>query len=245
MRPYILFFVVVASVITWTGGEVLQAADECTETQGLLDIAPLLQEEDVWCFVASANAVLNHLGVKDPESTSNPPAPYSQCRLYNIAKNPGIDCCTVMHPTGVSQCKQLGWPDDVFDHLFPKILYTPGGALNWAQIKGQICPAGVPRQPFIYAAHPPNGIPHTYTVKGLNENGPNGQQVLYVDSHVSLGSTSLGASIVDYVCYYQGTCPNAIYIHDGDYYDIRRRPRHPSLPLTVPEGSIMRDRDIQ
>jgi hypothetical protein len=227
MKPYLLFFIVVASVITCTGGEVLQAADECSLAWGLLDIKPVQQEEDIWCWVASTTEVLNRLGV--PHQVGHPPyRPYSQCVLFNIVKSPvGIDCCSVAHPTGVGECKKTGWPDDVFDKL--KIPYTPGGALPWNWVKGQICPQKIhpgvysPGEPFIYAAEPERGgIPHTYTAKGFNENGPNGQQVLYVDSHVSLGSTPLGASIVDYDCYYKGICPNTIYTHAGDYYNIHR-----------------------
>lgn len=219
MRPYLFFFVAVASVLTCTRGEVLQAAGECNATWGLLDIDPVPQAEDVWCFAASAKAVINHLGVLDPQSTSNPQALYSQCRLYNIAQLPNVvDCCSVAHPTGIPECKKQGWPDEVFDNLIPKIPYIPDGAQLWWQVKAQICPAVGQGQPFIYAAHPPNGIPHTYTAKGFNENGPKGQQVLYVDSHGMLGPNPIGGSIVDYVCYYQGNCPNATYYHDGDYH---------------------------
>jgi len=237
---YLLFFVVVASVFTCIGGGVLFAADDCTSTSGLLDIKPVPQLEDIWCFVASANAVINHLGVSDPQSTSNPQAPYAQCRLYNIAKTPGIDCCSVTHPTGIAQCKQLGWPDDVFDNLTPKISYTPGGARSWDQVKAQICPAVGHGQPFIYAALPYQGIPHTYTAKGFNQNGPNGQHVLYVDSHGSLGSNPIGGSIVDYDCYYQATCPNAFYSHVGDYYDIRPPVSIDTTPPAVPLGPFIR-----
>ncbi len=226
LRPYLIFFIVAASVITWTGGKALQAADECSGAYGLLEIAPVEQKEDIWCWVASTTLMLNRLGVS--HQAGHPPyRPYTQCVLFNVIKNPvGIDCCTVTHPTGVEECKQLGWPDDVFDKL--GVPYTPGGALPWNWIKGQICPQKIhpgvysPGEPFIYVAHPPNGIPHTYVVKGFNENWPNGPQVLYVDSHVSLGSTPKGASVVDYDCYYQGICLNSIYIHDGDYYNIRR-----------------------
>lgn len=241
MSPYLLFFVVVASVFACIGGGVLLAADDCTSTSGLLDITPVPQVEDVWCFVASATAVLNHLGVLNPQSLSNPQAPYSQCDLYNIAQLPAVvDCCQVAHPTGISQCKMTGWPEDVFENLIPKIRYTSNGALPWDDIKAQICPGGAPRQPFIYAAHPLQGIPHTYTVKGFNENGPKGQQVLYVDSHGSLGSNPIGGSIVDYVCYYQGTCLNTIYYHVGDTYNIRRSVSIDTTPPAVPLGTFIR-----
>ena len=243
MRPYLLFFVVTASVFTCIGGEVLQAADNCTSTSGILDITPVPQAAEVWCFAASANAALNHLGVSDPQSTSNPQAPYSQCRLYNIAQLPVVvDCCSVTNPNGVPGCDKRGWPDEVFDKLTPRIHYTPGGAQTWIQVKGQICPGGMPGQPFIYAAHPSQGIPHTYTAKGFNENGPDGQQVLYVDSHGSLGSNPIGGSILDYACYYQGSCPNTIYYHDGDIYDIRPSPSRlfDTLAPMAPLGLFIR-----
>ena len=227
MRPYLLLSVVLASAITCTGGEVLQAADTCTDILGLLDMEPVPQEEDTWCFAASVTAVLTKIGVLDPQS--NPPAPYSQCRLYSIGnvQHPGVDCCQQCptHPCGVPECKEVGWPDDVFDRLTPRILFRPGGALNdFALVKAQICFENEsPRQPFIYVAHPSGGIPHTYVVKGFTEHG-NGQRGIYVDSHSMLGSNPVGGSFVDFDCYYAGTCPNAVYYHDGDYLDI-----HPSV----------------
>jgi len=226
MSPYLLFFIVVTSGITWTGGEALKAADECSLAYGLLDIKPVEQEEDIWCWVASTTEMLNRLGV--PQQVGHPPyPPYRQCVLFNIVKNPvGIDCCTVTHPTGVEECKKTGWPDDVFDKL--GVPYTPGGALPWNWVKGQICPQKIhpgvysPGEPFIFVAWPDGGINHTYVVKGFNENGPNGQQVLYVDSHRKLGETPVGPSMVDYSCDYLGMCANTIYHHTGDYYNIRR-----------------------
>jgi hypothetical protein len=219
-KKILLSVLIVCSLVAFGADGLLRAADMCTTTSGLLDMTHLIQQEEVWCFVTSSNEVLNYLQVMDPQSMSVPPF-YSPCRLYNIAKNPGTDCCLVSHPTGVPQCLQTGWPDEVFENLIPPIPSTPEGAQWWPHIKDQICPAGAPGRPFIYLAHPPGGIPHTYTAVGFNENyNGTGQKVLYVHSHETVGSGPMGSGIVDYECYYIGDCPNNIYTHDGDYYDI-------------------------
>lgn len=196
----------------------LWAADLCNATRGVLEGTHLIQEEDVWCFVTSSAEVLRHLDIRNPKTGSH----YSPCNLYNIAKTPGTNCCAVTHPTGVQECKNLGWPDEVFDVLIPE-QYKSGGALGWPEVKEQICPGGEPGHPFIYVAHPPGGIPHTYTAIGFNEDATLGQNILYVHSHETVGPGPMGSGFVDHTCYFIGACQNVTYIHDGDYYEFRLR----------------------
>jgi hypothetical protein len=213
---------------------VLWAADLCNSTRGVLEGTHLIQEEDVWCFVTSSAEVLRHLDVRDPATGSH----YSPCRLYNIAKTSGTNCCAVSHPTGVQACKELGWPDEVFDVLIPN-QYKSGGALGWSDIKGQICPAGNPGHPFIYVAHPQQGgIAHTYTVIGFNEDATLRQNILYVHSHETVGPGPMGSGFVDHACYFEGDCPNVPYTHDGDYYDFSLNST--TSPPSAPTNLIVR-----
>jgi hypothetical protein len=236
-RCLALYILLTFSIFNSTADELVWGASECNPTWGLLDIAPVVQKGEVWCWAASANAVLNFHGVIDPQSTSTPPL-YSQCRLYNIAKIPGTDCCSLANPNDDARCNSTGWPEEVFDNLDPIVTFRPGGALLWHQVKGQLCPNGALGKPFIYAAHPyqSGAIPHTYVAKGFNEDGEDsqqvGQRVIFVDSHQSMGPFPYGASFVDYECYYQGICETTTYIHDGGYYDIN--PPIVDTPINAP-----------
>jgi hypothetical protein len=207
---------------------------QCTASDnssfGLLDVEPVRQYKEVWCWAASANVVTNFYALRDPISTSTPQELYSQCRLYNIGnvQNPGFDCC----PDAIrsdNRCLQTGWPHEVFNRLTPVVTHAPppNGYILWNEVKQEICPNGKPGRPFIYAAHPENGIPHTYIVKGFDEEISSQTYVLLVDSHVMLGTSNdanpeyVGASPVDYDCYQTGWCAGGIYTHDRTYYSIR------------------------
>lgn len=244
MHTFVRSCVAVLTLLMFVNTRFVSGADQCTPSTGVLEMDHRIQQEDVWCYVASSSEVLKHLRIQDPQSSSDPsnsdPPWYSQCRLYNISKVPGYDCCTVTHPTGVAQCKQVGWPDEVFDKLTPPVPYTPGGALPWTNVKGQICPGGSPGHPFIYVAHPPYGIPHTYTVVGFSEGAVTGQQLLYVHSQETVGPGPMGSGYVDYECYAWGQCVDAIYTHDGDYYDFHPSNSADNTPPAAPTGITVR-----
>ena len=196
------------------------AADTCIEADdsGYLDIGYVDQVETSWCWVASANAVTNHFGLLDP---SNSNAPYTKCRLYNIAKSPYVDCCT---NTSDQACQKSGFPWEVFNRLEPKINYLgEWNPMTWLQIKAQICPNWSPGHPFIFIAEPHTGglLPHTHVVKGFDHDDQGFSQLL-VDDH-----SGYGARYIDYECKYKlpANCqaPSTQWDRYGDIYDIQPR----------------------
>jgi hypothetical protein len=229
-----------------------QAADQCTASQGLLDIPLMLQAESSWCWVASTNVLTNRLGYKNSSNQY-----YQQCELYNLARGT-TDCCAYAHPIDSAahpQCVESGWPWEAFEKLNP-IVDSEGNALamNWNQIQGQICPEGIPGQPFIFVDQLPTNsgtVFHTNVVKGFTEVfNSTSIQTLYVDTHYALGQGQVGPKHLDYDCGYvrpgpisSGGCGKG-YDRYEDIYDIQRRvqiippdvtihPR-PSLRLLVP-----------
>jgi hypothetical protein len=212
------------------------AAGVCTATDssvfGLLDIDPVEQQKEVWCWAASANVVTNFYKLPDPLSTATPPELYSQCRLYNIGKPTGYDCCPNANRSD-NRCLQTGWPDWVFDRLAPVVNHARPPTVDehgkeyilWEEVKKEVCPNEKPGRPFIYAARPQNGIPHTYVVKGFQEDTASEDEdqryVLFVDSHIKLGNEELGASPITYDCYHTGWCVGGRYSRVRTYYKIR------------------------
>jgi hypothetical protein len=233
--------------------QLVQAADQCTASQGLLDIPLMLQAESSWCWVASANVLTNRLGYKNSSNQ-----PYQQCELYNLARGT-TDCCTYAHPIDSAaqpQCVESGWPWEVFDSLNPVVdWYSNAVARDWNQIQGQICPEGIPGQPFIFVDElrtASGSILHTNVVKGFTEvnNNPDVVQTLYVDTHYALSQDEkqtmyLGTKHLEYDCGYvrpgpisAGGCGKG-YERYADIYDIQRR-LQPIMPdITIkPRPSI-------
>ena len=226
-------FVVILCLEGFSRLPIAGAADMCIAADdfGYLDIdyvdqyTPGPNDQSLWCWVASANAVTNHFSLIDP--ATNPASLnrlYTKCRLYNIAKNPGVDCCTTVDP----RCGDSGMPWEVFLKLNPEILYQgEANWMEWSEIKGQICPGGNPGHPFIFIAKPHIGFPHTHVVKGFSLNEEGFRQLL-VDDHYGNG-----AQMIDYECKYKlpAGCqqPNSQWDRVGDLFDLQ-----PSLPDNQP-----------
>lgn len=226
-KRFLVSLLIVPLLIGISTVGLLWGADLCTPTKGVLEGTHLIQAEDTWCYVTSSAEVLRHLDVRDPATGDH----YSPCSLYNLAKTPNTDCCAVTHPTGVTACKEPGWPDEVFEKLIPGN-YTANGALGWPGVKEQICPGGSPGHPFIFVATPSGGSPHTYTVIGFHQDDHLGQKMLYVHGHQTIGQEEEGSSFVDYDnCYLPfGACPVGTFAHNGDYYGFRPPPSPPTPP---------------
>jgi hypothetical protein len=232
----------------------LQAADQCTASQGLLDIPLMEQEESDWCWVASANVVTNRFGYKNSSGK-----PYQQCELYNLAGKTTDDCCKYSQHMRPDICLKEGMPDyDVWYQLNP-IIYSLGNAnpMIWdglePNIKAQICPGGKPGQPFIFVDQKRTAlgtISHTNVVKGFTEVFDGIPiQTLYVDTHYGLGMDEmdpryLGTKHLEYDCGYvrpgpisAGGCGKG-YERNMDIYDIQHgiTITNTNLPPKPPQG---------
>lgn len=193
------------------------ASDMCAAVEdfGYLDIQFVDQEETSWCWVASANAVTNRFGMIRSARSNDL---YKKCHLYNIAKNPDIDCC---ENTSEPICQQSGWPWEVFQKLNPEINHEGEFyPMTWSQIKEQICPNWNPGYPFIFIARPhTGGLPHTHLVKGFGHSEQGFLQLL-VDDH-----SGNGVQFIDYECKYKlpANCqvPSVRWDRVGDMYDLR------------------------
>lgn len=209
------------------------AASMCNEAIdfGYLEIENVDQQETPWCWVASANAVTNHFGLNDPANSNL----YTQCRLYNIAKSPGVDCCT-HHSDPV--CQRTGWPYEVFNNLNPKIdYYGEGNPMNWPEIQGQICPNWRLGRPFIFIAKPHQSglLAHTHVVKGFDHDIVGAPQ-LWIDDHFGNGPR-----VIDYECKYKlpANCqvPTTQWDRVGDLKDLKAVNPNPDLtPPATPQG---------
>jgi len=222
-----------------------QAADQCTASQGLLDIPLMEADESSWCWVASANVITNRFGYK-----SSSGQPYQQCELYNLAKGGTTDCCMYPKHARPTQCTDTaGMPDyDVWDQFNPRI-YSLGNAnpMNWdgpePNIKAQICPGGKPGQPFIFVDQT-GPVRHTNVVKGFKEVfNPTSIKTLYVDTHYPLGQGEVGPKYIDYDCGYvrPGTSAGGCalkYNYDRymDIYDIQQGITDTNPPPAAPQG---------
>ncbi len=196
---------------------IAEAADMCIEADdsGYLDSKYIGQKETPWCWVASANAATNYFGMTDE---TIPNTSYTQCRLYNIAKAPNVDCCD---DSSSQNCQRTGWPWEVFERLNPQIDYTgEWNPMDWSQIRNQICPKWSPGRPFIFIARPHSGgLAHTHIIKGFGRSAEGFPQLL-IDDHYD----PVGPRFIDYECKYKlpENCqrPNTRWDRVGDLYDL-------------------------
>lgn len=217
--------------------ENVRADDVCDADgqAGMLDIAKVNQEETSWCWVASSNVITNRFGMTSPADQ------YSQCTLYNLAKNPADNCCAYPPGSRPSSCQDTGYPWDIFTVTTPNIHYQ-GEAypMSWANIQKQICPAGGPGTPFIFIAKPATGGPeHTHVVKGYDTTVSGGG--LWIDDHYVLTNCGadevnceMGARFINYECKYKlpSGCqePSLQWNRVGDLYDLKKVSEIPHAP---------------
>ena len=249
MKNLVTAFVMILCLASFLRLPIAGAANMCVAADdfGYLDIDPVDQEKTAWCWVASANAVTNHFNLTDPAKGN---APYEKCRLYEIAKPTGVDCC--MDPDNEA-CQSSGWPWEVFAKLNPEIYYEgEGNWMKWAEVKEQICPDGNPGHPFIFIAQPATGgLAHTHVVKGFDHD-PEGGLRLRVDDHAAY----VGPRYIDYECKYKlpANCQQSEtqWNRVGDVYDLRPlfiitdgRVPGSILPPTRPSGLLPSIRSIE
>lgn len=103
----------------------------------LLDIPPVIQETEQWCWAASGAMTMNYIR-KNPALT--------QCSQANQRfRFRDIDCCTKpTHPW----CVQTGWPDYEANGFSKQ--KTVNASLEWGEIKRQIY---CRKTPFAFSWH--------------------------------------------------------------------------------------------
>lgn len=113
------------------------------------------QQTSMWCWAASAQMVMDFLGVS-----------VQQCTEANNEFG-RADCCNSPTPSG---CVNGGWPEfDKYGFTFKR---TSNAALSWDQLRMEVADSsGCGRRPFAFSWHWPGGGGHMMVVIGYQTVG--------------------------------------------------------------------------
>ncbi|MDH5835263.1 papain-like cysteine protease family protein [Luteimonas kalidii] len=152
------------------------------------------QDTGMWCWAASAQMVMQHLGTN-----------VSQCTQANDRFGRS-DCCNSPVPNA---CVNGGWPE--FDRYGFSFQTTSDAPLSWADVRKEI---HCRKKPFAYSWHWNGGGGHMMVVIGyVTIDGVN-----YVTINDPWAPGVGDQRVITYDAYVSG----AGYTHWNDYYNVTR-----------------------
>lgn len=185
-------------VYTVCAKSVAATCKPATESHLAVTLRP--QQTNMWCWAASAQMVMEFLGVN-----------VQQCTQANneFGRN---DCCNSPTPAG---CINGGWPE--FDKYGFTFVRTSNTALTWNELRAEVANAdGCGQRPFAFTWHWPGGGGHMMVAIGYQTVG----SVNYVEINDPWPPNVGDHRFITYDFYVAS--PGA-HTHWDDFYQIRRK----------------------
>ncbi len=165
----------------------------CNPNKLLLEVDSHPQETGAWCWVASAQTILDYHGIGKANEQCDF-VTQSRGDKFQGASNNARFCCQKAINVNVESrdtfkkvCQTGGWPEEVFGKSNPPISSTRTEkyhVLTWDALRHQLCEFG----PFIYAVEWSHGGIHTGVVSGYHTTQVQGsEKFVDVDEHYGAG----------------------------------------------------------